>query len=115
MRSLGVLIYIVSLLLFFLPSGAYSLDVYGIEVGNSLSFQGTYLSEEAQAQNPGFELGAAGWGRALSPQFGHEQNIEDLFTQYLVGHFSGHVSCIKRNKIRSSFGKLTQKGFELIL
>ncbi len=64
MRSLGVLIYIVSLLLFFLPSGAYSLDVYGIEVGNSQSFRGTYLKGEAQVQNPGFEQDKAGWSMA---------------------------------------------------
>ena len=64
MRSLGVLIYIVSLLLFFLPSGAHSLDVYGIEVGNSQSFQGTYLTGEAQVQNPGFEQDKAGWSMA---------------------------------------------------
>jgi len=61
MRALVVLAYIVSLLLCFLPSGAYALDVYGIEVGNSQSFQGTYLAGEAQVQNPGFEQGKAGW------------------------------------------------------
>jgi hypothetical protein len=61
MRSLGILIFIVSLLLCILPSGAYSLDVYGIEVGNSQSFQGTYLTGQAQVQNPGFEQGKAGW------------------------------------------------------
>jgi hypothetical protein len=61
MRALVILAYIVSFLLCFFPSGAYALDVYGIEVGNSQSFQGTYLTGEAQVQNPSFEQGKAGW------------------------------------------------------
>ena len=61
MRSLIVLIFSVSFLLCFLPSGAYSLDIYGIEVGNTMSFQGTYIAGEAQVQNPGFEQNMAGW------------------------------------------------------
>lgn len=44
-----------------MPLSGYPLDVYGIEVGNSQSFQGTYLTGEAQVQNPGFEQGTSGW------------------------------------------------------
>jgi hypothetical protein len=68
MRSLIVLIFSVSFLLCFLPSGAYSLDVYGIEVGNTMSFQGTYIAGEAQVRNPGFEQGKTGWFMARTSE-----------------------------------------------
>ena len=61
MKHLVVLLFTVSFLLCFLPSGAYSLDVYGIEVANTMSFEGTYIAGEAQVKNPGCEQGKAGW------------------------------------------------------
>ena len=61
MKSLIVLTLIFSLLLFFLPTTSHSIDVFGIEVGNGQSFQGTYLAGEAQVKNPGFEHGKTGW------------------------------------------------------
>jgi hypothetical protein len=59
MRNYYVVLCFGLLFLIFVPSGVYSLDVFGVEVGNTKSSQGTF----GQVQNPGFEEGQDGWSK----------------------------------------------------
>ena len=61
MRNIMVMLNIGFFFLFFVPSSTHAISEFGVEVGNTMSSQGSYIAEDAQVYNPGFEQGTDGW------------------------------------------------------